>query len=432
MEKLQKRGNKIYLQKVGTIDEIENRNYTLKFDDLMKTFFLVEQPDFSIPSQLYGDVSEKAQLVLGRYSNYEKNLGVLLSGIKGTGKSLLAKTICAKSNLPVIQIGNPYSSESIAEILNDAIDKPCILFIDEIDKVYGAKEDKSKLLTILDGLQCKHPCLFLMTCNNMNSLHDCMLNRPGRCHYLFEYNSLPHDVSEQYIEQNLKHEEFKSQVRQFSHLYYPLSIDILKAIVEEINFQKKGLESVLDVLNISIQQTQIKYKVYLHDKTTKENCISSIKFNPLIQEATVLLFQLEKLDKQELEYYFTHRTSKNDGFNQIYHLNEESIQKWTKENPEKRNLFHLHVDRNYNSKEMCFFKRLEFDPREYELKTEKDRLIYENNQYTVTMEKEPIVNFYSKMDKKNQNKNCFNNRGNSDVHIYDGDEYIDYDDDDYE
>ncbi|MEG4166511.1 MULTISPECIES: AAA family ATPase [unclassified Microcoleus] len=72
--------------------------------------------------------------------------GVLLAGIQGTGKSLLAKTIAAEWKLPLLRldVGRVFGSmvgESENRIrqvikLAEAI-APCILFLDEVDKAFA-------------------------------------------------------------------------------------------------------------------------------------------------------------------------------------------------------------------------------------------------------------------------------------------------------
>ena len=41
--------------------------------------------------KIYGDLNKKVQRIFKTYESRDKNLGVLLSGLKGTGKSLLIK-----------------------------------------------------------------------------------------------------------------------------------------------------------------------------------------------------------------------------------------------------------------------------------------------------------------------------------------------------
>ena len=41
--------------------------------------------------KIYGDLNNKVQRIFKTYESRDKNLGVLLSGLKGTGKSLLIK-----------------------------------------------------------------------------------------------------------------------------------------------------------------------------------------------------------------------------------------------------------------------------------------------------------------------------------------------------
>ena len=399
MSQLPKRGNKITLQRVNVIEDIENKVYVLDKEDMTGIFFLLEQPSFQLPPQIYGNTIERADLTLKRFDAYQKNLGILLAGIKGTGKSLLAKTICTKADMPVIIIAKPFDSQSISELLNGVINKKCIVFIDEIDKVYEGKNNSGKLLTLLDGLPSSHPCLFLMTCNKLDSLHNCMLNRPGRCHYLYNYDGLEMEVVNQYIQDNLKHKEFENELAQFCLLYHPLSIDILQAVVEEINFQQKGIREVLDVLNISIQQIQNKYDVELYEKHSKISYHTTSTFNPLEMDGEIFVFQVDSLNQQEMEFYKSNRVVEHDEWGACYSLKDNVAKLWSETHPGERNLFH-HKIRKYNDKKNYFVKRVKLHLPSYELKVDGEKLVLDNEQHIMFMTKQPLLNFYKKKTKK--------------------------------
>ena len=57
---------------------------------------------FVFPYKMYGLQEDFIDHVIKTYSNTEGNLGIMLTGTKGTGKTVTAKELANKLNLPVI------------------------------------------------------------------------------------------------------------------------------------------------------------------------------------------------------------------------------------------------------------------------------------------------------------------------------------------
>jgi len=123
--------------------------------------------------------------------------GVLLHGPPGTGKTLIAKAVANETfatfiNISGAEIHGKYYGESearVREIFAEAENnKPCIIFIDEIDaiapkreEVHGEVEKRvvSQLLALMDGLEPKGQLVVIGATNRPNSL-DPALRRGGR------------------------------------------------------------------------------------------------------------------------------------------------------------------------------------------------------------------------------------------------------------
>ena len=123
--------------------------------------------------------------------------GVLLHGPPGTGKTLIAKAVANETFATFISISGAeihgkYYGESEArlrEIFNEAEqNKPCIIFIDEIDAIAPKREEVtgevekrvvSQLLTLMDGLEPRGQIVVIGATNRPNAV-DPALRRGGR------------------------------------------------------------------------------------------------------------------------------------------------------------------------------------------------------------------------------------------------------------
>lgn len=125
--------------------------------------------------------------------------GVMLTGIPGTGKSLLAKTVAREWGLPAmcLDIGKLFGSlvgqsEAQARLAIESAEacSPCVLWIDEIEKGLGSGGNDGGtslrvLGTILTWLQeCKKPVFVVATANDIAGLPPELL-RKGRFDEIF-------------------------------------------------------------------------------------------------------------------------------------------------------------------------------------------------------------------------------------------------------
>ncbi len=126
--------------------------------------------------------------------------GVLLVGMPGTGKTLLAKAIAGEANVSFFHMSGSDFVEMFVGVgasrVRDLFDQgrknaPCILFIDELDAVgrtrgagYGGGHDEreqtlNQMLVEMDGFDTKDGVIILAATNRPDVLDPALL-RPGR------------------------------------------------------------------------------------------------------------------------------------------------------------------------------------------------------------------------------------------------------------
>ena len=122
--------------------------------------------------------------------------GLILHGIPGTGKTIIARAVADEIGANFYYVAGPeimksgygQSEEKIRELFAEASkNAPAIIFIDEIDSVAPKREQSgeverrivSQLLTVMDGMMDTSRVFVIGTTNRINSI-DLALRRPGR------------------------------------------------------------------------------------------------------------------------------------------------------------------------------------------------------------------------------------------------------------
>jgi len=223
-------------------------------------FFLLDIGDkYVLPDKTYGNYDEASKRVINTHHSKRGNTGILLTGPKGTGKSLFVKFIAnamIKLNVPVIQFTKPYQGEDIFNFIESIGD--CVLVFDEFGKNYssfnsdgGRELTQVKLLSLLDGLG-NSKRLHLFTENNVYSISEYLLNRPGRIHYHFKYSRLGEDVIKEYCRDLSIPEETIKEILALSTKLKVLSFDTISCLINEWKLYGGNLNDHLNILNITL------------------------------------------------------------------------------------------------------------------------------------------------------------------------------------
>lgn len=232
-----------------------------------KGYYLLKRSDIDTnESKIYGVHHQKCDKILSAFELFDRNLGVILSGDKGIGKSLFARLLSSKAiekGKPVLIIDR--CTRGLGDFI-ESIEQECVVLFDEFDKTFDGNS-QNELLSLLDGLAAGKK-LFLITCNSLSKLSDFMVNRPGRFHYhlRFEYPGAM-EVRE-YLEDKLPqqyHNEIK-EVVVFSRKV-KLNYDCLRAIAFELSTGLSFREAIKDLNILNVGNKSYKAALMYEDRT---------------------------------------------------------------------------------------------------------------------------------------------------------------------
>ena len=252
---------------------------------------------FTFDYKLYGLNQKFIDYVLKTYENTTGNLGVLLDGIKGTGKTVTAKELCNHLQLPVILVQSmgDDTNNKLIKYLSTAIDFDCIFFFDEYEKGFKKSSD---ILSFMDGTYNSiYRKVFLLTTNELN-VDSNLLGRPSRIRYKKSFGNLPEEVTRELLNDILEDKTAIEKVIELTHSMNIITIDLIKAIATEINIH--GVESFPDIketFNIEFSKFS-----YLYREVQLRHC--NLKFTPEdIDNILKTYHKYKELKKKDWENY---------------------------------------------------------------------------------------------------------------------------------
>lgn len=240
-------------------DLIPGTVYNIIVDRYTDTVSLQESGKLPLPSKVYCTSRDERFIdkVVNSYNLSESGFtGVMLAGLKGSGKTVMAKMIANKSGLPIVNIDKnirPHILRNIVEMLGDT--SVCFLF-DELDKVL-ADYDDSFLLQVLDGSDTKGKHMILFTCNDDSKISEYLIDRCSRIRYWREFEEMSPSLIMEVLNDKLNDKkEVKSLTDFIKDNFEVCSFDNIVSFVKEANnYPTTTFEELFEDMNLSSKGT---------------------------------------------------------------------------------------------------------------------------------------------------------------------------------
>jgi len=221
---------------------------------------------YHVPKKVYGKMNFYINYYTKAVIRNNFRIGILLTGLQGSGKSELAKMICnncISHGLRVVTVNNvTYSKELI--IFLESLDNT-VFFFDEFSKVFRW-DGQERLLTFLSNTFDRERVVIL-TENNINNISSFILNRPGRARYAKHFDKIDIETVVEYMDEYNVDNNFREDLLKLYKRVPDFTFDHLTAMVtEHKDVPDIEFDELLDILNLNsmvpdkvLQLVSVKY-----------------------------------------------------------------------------------------------------------------------------------------------------------------------------
>lgn len=234
-------------------DNLPQGIWKVAFNPLSGFYLTKQLTEVNIPKQIFGSSKKQLDLITSRFERDNKSMGVLLTGDKGTGKTLLS-TLLIKHyqdlGYPVILVDNAYSN-----VINGMVDfisqiSNAVFIFDEFEKVFDT-DDQQVLLNFFDDKTNSNRLSIAIS--NSRSISEFMLSRPSRFFYHFEYKKLDDETIKEVATFNGLNDSVANQLVLVKEKSYFFGFDILLSIIDEIKFREShNVDAIIETMNIDV------------------------------------------------------------------------------------------------------------------------------------------------------------------------------------
>ena len=264
----------------STIDSLPLGVYNVGLS--LEGWYLEKYADeFTFDYKIYGLETEFCEHVIKTFENTTGNLGIMLTGTKGTGKTVTAKLLANSFKLPIIIVKDMGANNQGMIEYFSSFNFDSILFFDEFEKNFSEKD--STILQIMDGVyNIGYRKIFLLTTNQM-TVNENLVGRPSRIRYVKKFGNLNLKTVKEYLDDNLKVKEAYQDLIDYIDSLSISTIDILKSIVNEVNIHgMDGFTKAKEFFNVSTLEyhystyyTSVNYAVLIDPKNKDKYSIKN-------------------------------------------------------------------------------------------------------------------------------------------------------------
>lgn len=243
---------RLYDDSVQTYDRLPVATYAIDFSKMTGYSLRQVAPLTQGEETVYGSHVQRVNRIIRAYRAMGRSLGVILSGDKGMGKSLMLRMLSQQAreqlDLPTILV--QHATPGLAAFLDD-LGEVAVVF-DEFEKIFpsnGEDEAQNQFLTLFDGISTTKR-LYVLSVNNLGKVNDFMQNRPGRFHYHMRFAYPEPEIVATYLRDQVPGiaDAQVDEVVEFSRKY-DLNFDHLRAIAFELRLGER-FDQVIGDLNI--------------------------------------------------------------------------------------------------------------------------------------------------------------------------------------
>lgn len=224
--------------------------YNLNFNSDIGLYLSKTDEEFHFTHKLYGVETKFINHVEKQYKNSQGNLGMILNGVKGTGKTVTSKLICNKLELPVIIVSHYFAA--LPGFIN-RIQQDVLILIDEYEKIYTA--ENATVLTVMDGVLSNGSRRVFILTTNSERVNENLIQRPGRLRYRKTYRDLPKEIVEEIVDDILLPERlhFRKDLIDYVSCLKLITIDIVTAVTKEVNIHDMSPKDFKDIFNAELR-----------------------------------------------------------------------------------------------------------------------------------------------------------------------------------
>jgi hypothetical protein len=229
--------------------------YNVKYNRFSGDISFETAKMFTLPTKIYSTEKDEAFInkVLDKYKITNSGvLGVMLSGLKGAGKTIMLKQIAIRSELPIVLLDREFPEYKFKSLFQGLVNTEVCFVFDEIDKS-DSDFEMCDLLQVLDGMNTVGKKLMLFACNDDKKISEFLKDRCSRVRYWKRFDKMSEEMIKQVVNDRINDNERVNEVSDFIYGHFEcVSFDNILSFIDEIaSFPNQSLEDLFNDMNLT-------------------------------------------------------------------------------------------------------------------------------------------------------------------------------------